>query len=42
MNVHSQNLPDPYVRLHLLPDFHKDKRKTRSVHDTLSPNFGDV
>jgi hypothetical protein len=39
INVHEQHLPDPYVRLHLLPDFKKDKKKTNSIHDTLHPVY---
>jgi hypothetical protein len=39
MNVHEQHLPDPYVRLYLIPDFKKDKKKTKSIHDTLHPNY---
>ncbi|CAF3620644.1 unnamed protein product [Rotaria sordida] len=42
IQVHQQNLPDPYVRLYLLPDFKNDKKKTKSVHDTFSPKFEDL
>lgn len=41
INVHPQNLPDPYIRLYLIPDFKKDKRSTKSIHDTLHPVYGD-
>ncbi|CAF3301091.1 unnamed protein product [Rotaria socialis] len=41
-NVHSQNLPDPYVRVNLLPDFKKDKKKTKSIHDTINPVYDDL
>ncbi|CAF5209811.1 unnamed protein product, partial [Rotaria magnacalcarata] len=40
-NVHSHNLPDPYVRVNLLPDFKKDKKKTKSIHDTINPVYDD-
>ena len=42
MKVHEQQLPDPYVRLSLLPDFTKDKKKTKSIHDNLNPNYDDL
>lgn len=42
IKVHQQNLPDPYVRLILTPDLKKDKRKTRSIHDTLNPVYDDL
>ncbi|CAF2252498.1 unnamed protein product [Rotaria magnacalcarata] len=42
INVHSQNLPDPYVRLTLLPDFKKDKKKTKPMHDSLNPKYDDL
>ncbi|CAF1631558.1 unnamed protein product [Rotaria magnacalcarata] len=41
-NVHSHNLPDPYVRVNLLPDFKKDKKKTKSIHDTINPVYDDL
>lgn len=34
------NVPDPYVKLYLLPDRHKDtKRKTAIVKDNCNPIF---
>jgi Ca2+-dependent lipid-binding protein len=42
INVHRQNLPDPYVRVTLSPDFKKDKKKTKSIHDTLNPVYDDL
>ncbi|CAF4212678.1 unnamed protein product [Rotaria sp. Silwood2] len=42
INVHQQNLPDPYIRLSLIPDFKKDKKKTKPIHDTLNPNYDDL
>ncbi|CAF0965132.1 unnamed protein product [Adineta ricciae] len=42
MKVHEQQLPDPYVRLYLVPDFKKDKKKTKSIHDNLNPNYDDL
>jgi Ca2+-dependent lipid-binding protein len=42
VNVHEHNLPDPYVRVYLMPDFKKDKKKTKSIHDTLNPVFDDL
>jgi hypothetical protein len=42
IKVHENNLPDPYVRVYLIPDFKKDKKKTKSVHDTLNPGFDDL
>jgi hypothetical protein len=39
MNVHEQHLPDPYIRIYLMPDFKKDKNKTASIHDTLNPVY---
>ncbi|CAF4583689.1 unnamed protein product [Rotaria socialis] len=42
INVHSQNLPDPYIRLTLLPDFKKDKKKTKPIHDSLNPRYDDL
>ena len=42
INVHGHNLPDPYVRVYLMPDFKKDKKKTKSIHDTLNPAFDDL
>lgn len=36
--VHQKNLPDPYVRLYLLPDL-KSKQRTRSIHDNLDPEY---
>ncbi|CAF1046797.1 unnamed protein product [Adineta ricciae] len=42
INVHEQNLPDAYVRVYLIPDFKKDKKKTKSVHDTVDPVFDDL
>ncbi len=41
MNTHNQNLPDPYIRLYLLPDFKKDKKKTKSIHDSVNPVYDD-
>ncbi|CAF1330003.1 unnamed protein product, partial [Didymodactylos carnosus] len=38
-NVHNQHLPDPYIRLFLLPNHKKDKKKTKSVHDNLNPSY---
>ncbi|CAF1168043.1 unnamed protein product [Rotaria sordida] len=42
INVHRSNLPDPYVRVHLMPDFKKDVKKTKSIHDTINPVYDDV
>ncbi|CAF3704281.1 unnamed protein product [Rotaria sp. Silwood1] len=42
INVHRENLPDPYVRVYLMPDFKKDKKKTKSIHDTLNPTYDDL
>ncbi|CAF1149216.1 unnamed protein product [Adineta steineri] len=42
INVHEQNLPDPYIRLYLLPDFKKDKKKTKSIHDQIHPNYDEL
>jgi hypothetical protein len=42
MKVHGQNLPDPYVRVYLLPDFKKDKKKTKAIHDSLNPVFKEL
>ena len=33
--VHSSNLPDPYVKLELLPSEKKIKKKTKSVKVTI-------
>lgn len=34
------NIPDPYVKLYLLPDKHKEtKRKTAVIKDNCSPVF---
>lgn len=41
INVHNQNLPDPYVRVYLLPEFKKDKKKTKPIRDTLNPVYDD-
>ncbi len=41
INVHNQNLPDPYVRIYLIPDFKKDKKKTKSIRDTINPVYDD-
>jgi Ca2+-dependent lipid-binding protein len=42
MHVHNQNSPDPYIRVYLMPDFKKDKKKTKSVHDTANPNYDEL
>lgn len=42
MKVHEQNLPDPYVRVYLMPDFKKDKKKTKPIHDSLNPEFKEL
>jgi hypothetical protein len=42
MNVHNQHLPDPYIRAYLLPDFKKDKKKTKSIHDTINPIYDEL
>ncbi|UJR22549.1 hypothetical protein I4U23_025598 [Adineta vaga] len=42
VNVHEHNLPDAYVRVYLMPDFKKDKKKTKSVHDSLNPVYDDL
>ena len=42
INVHEQNLPDPYVRLYLMPDHKKDKKKTKSIHDSIHPVYEDL
>ncbi|CAF4403022.1 unnamed protein product, partial [Rotaria sp. Silwood2] len=42
INVHRDNLPDPYIRVYLMPDFKKDKKKTKSIHDTLNPVYDDL
>ena len=42
IKVHEQHLPDPYIRLYLMPDFKKDKKKTKSIHDTLHPVYDDL
>lgn len=34
------NIPDPYVKLYLLPDRHKDsKRKTNCIKDNCNPVY---
>jgi hypothetical protein len=42
INVHGENLPDPYIRIYLMPDFKKDKKKTKSIHDTLNPVYDEL
>ncbi|CAF1165227.1 unnamed protein product [Adineta ricciae] len=42
MKVHEHHLPDPYVRLYLIPDFKKDTKKTKSIHDNFNPNYDDL
>ncbi|CAF0743361.1 unnamed protein product [Adineta steineri] len=42
IHVHNQSLPDAYIRVYLMPDFKKDKKKTKSVHDSTSPVYDDL
>jgi Ca2+-dependent lipid-binding protein len=36
--VHDTNLPDPYVKVALMPD-KKTKKETKSIKDSLNPVF---
>lgn len=36
--VHHSNLPDPYIKVELLPD-RKTRKKTRSIKDTINPVY---
>jgi hypothetical protein len=41
-NINHNHLPDPYIRAYLIPDFKRDKKKTKSIHNTINPVYDDL
>jgi hypothetical protein len=42
ININHNHLPDPYIRAYLIPDFKRDKKKTKSIHNTINPVYDDL